>query len=171
MVVEKIKVTVLTNEIKQAIKEYVEKNSCPKVICAGDISISTAQYSGEYSATCLVEPLTFNSSNIYNKLAPSRIKLRHRVGKHFVEGIGLPKVGEPQIIFYLGPVGKDWNNLDDIFAETKKVLNSVAMPPLKLSMVLENFKEILLDYEVVHFGEIKTEDMTFHVEKISKLKA
>ena len=139
----------------------------PKITCVGNIDIQKKEYGGT-SASVDIEP------TVLDPLVPLEenlhYKLRHRNSKLFVESVKLPTNGK-RVIFGVGMSGMKWESIGGIFVDLKKhVMKTDYQHKLICDEpLLEQLREDLLHFEIVYFGEVKADDMTFHINELGKM--
>lgn len=178
MNISKQKVSLGDDDIKKAIKDYVEKSYNYRYKISGDISLSSAVTSSSYnsnlvSGSCEVEPAVINPLTIKDPV--NTYKLRHRETGLFVDSI----IFDNGIKMSVGPVGKQWNAVGDIFNQCKVLIENAKKSyfpstetkahELKYENYKQQIKEDFLKFEIVCFGEIKSEDVTFHLDLLGKV--
>lgn len=163
--IKKAKITLTQTEIEQAIKKYIQDTTSPKMNCVGPVEITKNSY-GNTAASAEIEPPVFDplavvENNVY-------YKLRHRTTKLFVEAMVSTN---KKVILAVGVSGLKWDSISQLFATIKKsvIKTDFNNKPIPNQPLLEQLKEDLLQFEIVHFGEVKTDDITFHINELAKL--
>ncbi len=160
------KVTMDQKELEMAVKDYVQSRHTSPVKCIGTPQFSKVDYG--YIASCDIE-----ASVVETKIPnhpTSHYQLRHRETKLFLRSLVYDE-SEKRWVLGVNQHGYWWANLDSIFSYIEQEIKTVKSRFKNLGLELDtiSLQEKLLEYEIVHIGEIKAEDMTFHLDKLKKI--
>lgn len=165
--IKKARVTLSSNEIETAVKQYIQESMFPKLICIGNVELIKKEY-GNVTAAVDVEPASVNPLSLVEDSV--FYKLRHRTTKLFVESVTLQS-NPKRLVLGVGMSGQKWANITDIFKTLKKFTTKPDFNgKIQTDQVLlDLLKEDLLHFEVVYFGETKADDITFHINELGKM--
>lgn len=168
----KQKITLNDAEIKDAIKEYINRHS--NVDCISAISFNSSNYT---SASCEVELKVLDV--LTKKEKSIEYGLRHTESQFLVNSILFKN---DKIILGIGNEGIKWKSIKSIFASFKDILvraekgqftpygvNTNNNIKEKIMQAKDQLKEDLLQFEIVEFGEVKKQEMTFHLDELAKI--
>lgn len=152
-------------ELETAVKNYINTHHTNPVKCVGTPKLIKTDYT--FSASCEIEsaPVETKTPN-HPTIA---YKLRHRDTKLYMRSLTFDET-EKRWVIGVHQTGYYWTSLDAVFnyleQEAKNIKNK--FKSLGQDADIISLQEILLEYEIVHTGEIKAEDMTFHLDRLKK---
>jgi len=163
MKIEKHRVILEKSEIDTAIVEFIESHNVT-LECRDKVEFTLDGYKRP-QAKCEVK------TRVINLLEPEKTlttyRLRHKETGLYVNSIYCD-LGK--IVFGAGKDGLDWPSIDAMFDYIKLLTKPKTYDKNKLEDgAIDDLKDELLNFEIVRYGFIKSEEMTYHVDKLNKI--
>jgi len=155
-------------EIMSAIYAFIEGNIDPPIKCLGDTKFETDRKTGKILAyqeayNVRLDPLEVVKDRSY-------YCLRHIDTGLFLVGITIDKKNNLSYPSSISPANSmRWRYSSEIISSLKTTATANSYNEKAKNKILDGLRDDLLQFQIVKFGEIEVEDLTFHIDQLAKL--
>lgn len=150
--------TLTKHDLEKAIAQYLREHVFPSV----NVNTNDIQGLPEKIVMSCGENFV-NLQNIRDLNADNNFKLRHRETKLLVEQYRFDYT-EKAVIFGLGTTGRKWKSINSMLRDFRSTISSSYGDEAVMKL-----KDDLLNYEILSFGYISAEEMTFHIDELAAI--